>query len=154
MVKYFKILIQTIIIHLLIQKKILNKVKTAGYCCNKVEKAVILTGKTNDELGEGSNILNCTTDRCEDGYVTDINNRNCCREIQNTKPDVKYICGIDSNNSEIVDYDGNYCKDGTHLVLMKTVIEIRLECDKTNGIHNEANITCDIDGTNVKVKDN
>ena len=129
-------------------------IKRAGYCCNKIEKSILLSGIKGDELGEGTNILNCTTDRCEDGYVTDINNKYCCREIQNTKDDVKYICGVNSNNSEIVNYDGNYCKDGYYPGFNEEGNRDCLECDKTDGIHDGANVTCNIDGTNVKIKDN
>ena len=64
------------------------------------------------EKSEGSNILECSITACSKGYIKDSTGKYCCRKIENSRDDIEYICGLNSEETEPKDKEINYCNDG------------------------------------------
>ena len=129
--------------------------KRAGYCCNNVDDAILMRRIKDSEIVEGSNHLICNVLDCEIGYMV-VDETTCCRKIENSKDDVEYDCGGNKENTKPIDPEINYCKDGYHpAVNNENGFNICKPCEKEeNGIHLNANVTCDMNGENVKLQGN
>lgn len=131
--------------------------KRAGYCCNDVEKAVYMKLIKGTEKPKGSNYLDCNTITCENGYIKDGDGIKCCRKIPNSRDDIDYSCSMDKEDTGPMDNETgneiNYCKDGYYPMVDEGGLRSCRECNKLdNGIHENAEVECDISGDNVKVK--
>lgn len=126
--------------------------KRAGYCCNAVEGAITLTRIKNTEKPEGSNLLSCSINKCEKEYIKNKTNDNCCKKIENSKENIDYECGVNPNTTEPIDKEINYCEDGYYPGFSEDGRYTCLQCERDVNTHSDAEIKCDIDGSNVIVK--
>tara|TARA_Y100000996_G_scaffold408979_1_gene388919 strand:+ start:546 stop:2120 length:1575 start_codon:yes stop_codon:yes gene_type:complete len=124
--------------------------KRAGYCCNHVNNSVSIKRVKGTEKPKGSNYLECIVNKCKEGYIRDNTRKNCCKMIENSLVDVEYSCDINSINTEPIDKEVNFCKEGFHPSMDENGYLCK-KCDKIEGIHEQAKTTCDINGTNIKI---
>ena len=78
----------------------------------------------------------------------------CCKKIENSKDDIKYSCDNNSENTEPLDKEVNYCKDGFYPFLNETGKYSCKPCNIGDSIHMGAKITCDVNGENIKINPN
>lgn len=126
--------------------------KRAGYCCNYVEGAITQTRIKGTEKPEGSNLLRCSINKCEKGYIKNKTNDNCCKKIENSKENIEYECGRNPNTTEPSDKEINYCMDGYYPGFTEDGRYDCLQCERDENTHSDAEIKCDMDGSNVIVK--
>ena len=126
--------------------------KRAGYCCNDINNAVSIKRIKGTEKPEGSNYLDCSIIKCNEGYIKDYKEKYCCRKIENSKNDVEYSCGMDSENTTPLNKEINYCKDGFYPFINENGLYSCNPCEKNNSIHKDAEVVCDIDGTNTIIE--
>lgn len=126
--------------------------KRAGYCCNDVANSLSIEGiKGSEKKMEGSNYLECRINKCKDGYIKNDTGNFCCRKIENSKDDIKYSCNNNSENTEPLDKEVNFCKDGFYPFLNEDGKYSCKRCEIGDSIHPDANTTCDINGENIKI---
>ena len=126
--------------------------KRAGYCCNAVEGAITQTRIKDTETPEGSNLLRCSINKCEKEYIKNKTNDNCCKKIENSKENIEYECGVNPNTTEPSDKEINYCMDGYYPGFTEDGRYDCLKCERDENTHSDAEIKCDMDGSNVIVK--
>ena len=126
--------------------------KRAGYCCNYVEGAITQTRIKGTEKTEGSNLLRCSINKCEKEYIKNKTNDNCCKKIENSKENIEYECGRNPNTTEPTDKEINYCMDGYYPGFTEDGRYDCLRCERDEHTHSDAEIKCDMDGSNVIVK--
>jgi len=126
--------------------------KRAGYCCNYVEGVITQTRIKGTEKTEGSNLLRCSINKCEKEYIKNKTNDNCCKKIENSKENIEYECGRNPNTTEPTDKEINYCMDGYYPGFTEDGRYDCLRCERDENTHSDAEIKCDMDGSNVIVK--
>ena len=126
--------------------------KRAGYCCNYVEGAITQTRIKGTEKTEGSNLLRCSINKCEKEYIKNKTNDNCCKKIEKSKENIEYECGRNPNTTEPSDKEINYCMDGYYPGFTEDGRYDCLRCERDENTHSDAEIKCDMDGSNVIVK--
>jgi hypothetical protein len=126
--------------------------KRAGYCCNAVKGAITQTRIKDTEKPEGSNLLRCSINKCEKEYIKNKTNDNCCKKIENSKENIEYECGKNPNTTEPSDKEINYCMDGYYPGFTEDGRYDCLKCERDENTHSDAEIKCDMNGSNVIVK--
>ena len=135
------------------KKEFKNGEKRAGYCCNHVANSLSIEGIPGTEKkNENSNYLECRINKCKDGYIKNNTNTACCSKIHNSKDNIEYSCDYNSENTEPINKEVNFCNDGFYPFLNEHGKYSCKTCNIDSYIHPDANTTCDIDGLNIKIK--
>tara|TARA_Y100000996_G_scaffold342209_1_gene279662 strand:- start:319 stop:1851 length:1533 start_codon:yes stop_codon:yes gene_type:complete len=121
-----------------------------GYCCDDKPNVSSMIRIKDSEILKDSNYLDCSVSKCNSGYIRDKGGSHCCRQINNSKDDIEYKCGINSENTEPDVAGINYCKDGYYPSVNQEGLNVCRKCSADN-IHPSAEVTCDIYGKNIKI---
>ena len=126
--------------------------KRAGYCCNNIANSLSIEGiQGTENTNENSNYLECRINKCNDGYIKNNTGNFCCSKISNSKDNIEYSCDKNSGNTEPINKEVNFCKDGYYPFLNENGNYDCKQCEKIENIHVDAKITCDINGGNIKI---